>query len=308
MQGPSMRHLTTAITCLLVASCAPKQDVSPAAGPMTSPACRIRAEEPKLLTDLVFASPGGVDLLLDLHLPEGKEAAPLVLFIHGGGWSAGDRKSPGMNWLVDQGYAVACIEYRMGREAPFPAQIHDCKGALRWLRAHQHTYGYDASKVVVAGMSAGGHLAALMGTTGGLQSLEGDTAGHLNQSSCVQGVINYFGPSDFILRSKNQPDKTESPRGPVYKLLGGPVQQNLTLAKLASPVTHIGPDDPPMLILHGSRDRQVLPGQSRHLLERYHAGGLEAQLHIEQDKGHGWGRPTGEERRLVLAFLKKILG
>ncbi|MDX1680144.1 MAG: alpha/beta hydrolase [Akkermansiaceae bacterium] len=261
----------------------------------------------KALTDVVFASPGGVDLLLDLHLPETSTPAPLVVYIHGGGWSSGNRKSHGMSWLNHHGYAVACIEYRMGREAPFPAQIHDCKGALRWLRAHQDTYGYDASKVVVAGMSAGGHLATLMGTTNGDQALEGTTAGHPGQSSRIQGVINYFGPSDFILRSKNQPDKTERRSGPVFQLLGGPVKSNLDPARLASPVTHISEGDPPLLILHGSEDRQVLLNQSQHLLERYQAQGLKAQLHVENGAGHGWIHPTSSERKVVLKFLGEIL-
>ena len=195
--------------------------------------------------DLIFAKPGGVELLLDLHLPVGVENPPLVMFIHGGGWTSGDRKRCDLKWVAQSGYAVASIEYRMSQEARFPAQIHDCKGALRWLRAHQKELGYDASRVVVAGMSAGGHLAALMGSSGGVTELEGTTAGYPDESSAVQGVIDYFGPADFILRAKNQPRNTDQPKGSVYKLLGGPVGANAELARLASPVSHIGPGDPP---------------------------------------------------------------
>ena len=114
------------------------------------------------------------------------------MFIHGGGWKGGARSNSKLNWVAGHGYAVASIEYRFSQEALFPAQILDCKGALRWLRAHQKEYGYDASRVVVAGTSAGGHLAALTGTSGDVEDLEGDTGGNADQSSRVQGVIDYY--------------------------------------------------------------------------------------------------------------------
>ena len=212
-----------------------------------------------------------------------------------------------MLWLVEHGYAVACIEYRMSKEAIFPAQIHDCKGAMRWLRAHEKLYGYDASRVVVAGRSAGGHLATMMGTTSGMTSMEGDTAGFVTYSSRVQGVINYCGPQDFILRSTNHPEKTDSPGGPVFKLLGGPLKENEALGRLASPVTHVGPGDPPVLIIHGGEDKLVLLDQSERLHEVYQANGLDSHLHIEPGKRHGWPKPTPEEEKLVLEFLKRLL-
>jgi acetyl esterase/lipase len=270
-------------------------------------------DEPKtydvrVVKDLVFAKADGVELLLDLHMPEGVEKPPLVMSIHGGAWKTGDRKIFKLAWLVKHGYAVANIEYRMSQEAVFPAQIHDCKGALRWLRAHQKDYGYDASKVVVAGFSAGGYLATLMGSSGGIANLEGTTAGHLDQSSTVQGVIDYFGPVDFIQRSKSQPQITDQPKGIVYQLLGRPVTGNEDFARLASPVTHVGPGDPPILIIHGSVDRQVLPAQSQRLLEVWKAEGLEAQLHIEPGKSHGWSPPMQQEQQLIIEFLAKHLG
>jgi len=150
-----------------------------------------RDHKVEIKRDIVFAQPDGVDLLLNLHLPKGVEQAPLVMFIHGGSWRNGDRNNCKVAWLAEKGYAVASIEYRVSTEALFPAQIHDCKGALRWLRAHSSKYGYDASKVVVSGSSAGGHLAALMGTSGDVDELEGLTGGNLDQSSRVQGIIDY---------------------------------------------------------------------------------------------------------------------
>lgn len=262
----------------------------------------------RVVPDLAFAKVDGVELLLDLHMPEGVEKPALVMFIHGGGWKHGNRKNFELEWLPSLGYAVASIEYRMSNEAVFPAQIHDCKGALRWLRARQEEHGYDAEKVVVAGLSAGGHLATLLGTSAGIDELEGSTAGHPDQSSRVQGVINYFGAMDFIRRAKSQPEMTDDPRGIVYQLLGKPVTGNEDLARLASPVTHAGAGDPPIIIVHGDADRQVLPEQSLLLFELWQAEGLEAELHLIPGKGHGWKPPTPQEKTGVRAFLAKNLG
>lgn len=262
----------------------------------------------KRQNDIKFASPGGVDLLLDLYLPEGVENPPLILFIHGGGWKNGDRKRCRMAWVAKYGYAIASVEYRLSQEAIFPAQIHDCKGALRWLRAHAEDYGYDASKVIVAGTSAGGHLTALMATSGDVAELEGDTAGNAEQSSRVQGAIDYYGPSDFLKRSKEHPAKTEEPSGSVYHLMGGAVQENLELARLASPITHVTEDDPPLLILHGAKDKTVMIGQSEVLEAKYRETGLEARLIVEPNAGHGWKNPSDQERDAVLSFLKRHFG
>ncbi len=259
----------------------------------------------KRMNDILFAKPDGVELLLDLYLPEGIENPPLIMHIHGGGWKNGDRKNCKISWAAEHGYAVASVEYRLSDEALFPAQIEDCKGALRWLRANEKDYGYDASRVVVTGTSAGGHLTALMATSGDVAELEGETGGNLDQSSRVQAAIDYYGPSDFVKRSENQPSKTDDPKGSVYQLLGGPVKENLEAARKASPVTHISEGDPPILIIHGGKDKTVYLDQSEHLEAEYERAGLEAMLHVEPDNGHGWKSPGKEEKRVVLDFLEK---
>ncbi|MDF1824631.1 MAG: serine hydrolase [Verrucomicrobiales bacterium] len=256
---------------------------------------------------ILFAKPGGVKLFLDLYLPEKVERPPLVMFIHGGGWRNGSRAKCRLSWLVEHGYAVASIEYRLSQEAVFPAQIHDCKGALRWLRANAETYGYDASTVVVSGTSAGGHLAALMGTSGGVAGLEGRTGGNLGQSSLVQGVIDYYGPSDFVMRSGNQPAKTDVPEGSVFQLIGGAVKENLEAARAASPATYIGEGDPPLLIFHGDRDTTVYLDQSELFEERYRSAGLEVDLEVVEGAKHGW-KDYPAEKPLVLEFIEGICG
>ncbi len=282
------------VSLLLVAT-----DVGPCPGDDATKPLKV-----KVYADIEFADVDGVKLLLNLHMPIGVEKPHLVMYIHGGAWLGGDRNNCGLCWVAKHGYAVASVEYRMSYEAIYPAQIHDCKGALRWLRANQNTYGYDATRVVVAGASAGGQLAALMGTTGGVESLEGTTAGNADQSTLVQGVIDYFGATDFIMRSKNQPAKTEDPSGSVYKLFGGSVSDNVGLARSASASAFVDPSDPPILILHGDKDPVVQLTQSARLKVVYEQNKLDAMLHIETGKGHGWKR-TELESEKVLQFLAK---
>lgn len=258
--------------------------------------------------DITYAVVDGFELKLDLSLPGGAKNPPLVVYIHGGSWRAGSRKGCPINWLVDEGYAVASISYRLSDRATFPAQIVDCKGALRFLRANAAKYGYSVAKVGVAGSSAGGHLAVLLGTSGGLKELEGDVGGNLDQSSRVDAIVDYYGPTDFPLRSKTHPARSEDPKSGTAEMLGGPVSKNLEIAKLASGVTHVSGDDPPLLILHGDKDKTVLMDQSESLRDAYRRAGLEEKLIVVPGGGHG-GAPfnNDDNRRAVLEFLDKHL-
>lgn len=258
--------------------------------------------------DVVFASPDGHDLKLDLFLPDGVENPPLVVFIHGGGWKNGSYKRCLTPWLPDEGFALASISYRLSDVATFPAQIHDCKAAIRWLRARADEYGYDAKNIGVTGTSAGGYNVLMLGVTSGVEELEGTVGEHLDQSSAVQAVVDYYGPSDFVSRAKFQPHKTDQPEGGVYGLLGGPVLENLDLAKFASPITHITADDPPLMILHGEKDKTVLVRQGQIMADAYQSAGLEVTLKILPNAGHG-GKSffSGENRTAVVKFLKDRL-
>lgn len=168
--------------------------------------------------DIEFAAPDQHSLKLNLFLPTDGSNPPLVLYIHGGSWRTGDRKECPVKWLAEHGYAVASIDYRLSQQATFPAQIHDCKGAVRWLRANASSYGYSSEKIAVVGSSAGGHLAVLLGLTAGVESLEGSVGGNAERSSAVQAIVDYYGPTDFLLRAKTQPENTDAPKGNVYQL------------------------------------------------------------------------------------------
>lgn len=256
------------------------------------------------VVDVEYAAPGGHSLKIDFHFPATPANSPLILYIHGGSWRTGDRKGCPVKWLAEHGYAVASIDYRLSQQATFPAQIHDCKGAVRWLRANASNYGFSAEKIAVVGSSAGGHLAVLLGTSAGVAELEGDVGGNAEQSSAVQAVVDYYGPTDFVMRAKTQPENTDAPKGNVYQLLGAAVGKNVELAKLASGVTHVGAGDPPLLIIQGLMDKKVEPSQSVRLFQAYRTSKLPVQIQFVEDGAHGGDIfYTGPCRDRVVHFL-----
>jgi CubicO group peptidase (beta-lactamase class C family)/acetyl esterase/lipase len=265
------------------------------------------AETVRITKDVEFALVDGHSLKLDLYLPQAKQP-PLAVWIHGGGWRAGSKERCYVQWLTEHGYAVASISYRLTDQATFPAQLHDCKAAVRWLRANAETYGYRGDRVAVAGSSAGGHLAALLGTTAGVPELEGTVGGNLDYSSRVDAIVDYYGPTDFIQRTKTQPHKTIDKGAPVRLLLGGPANERVELARQASPAFHVTADDPPLLIFHGSNDNTVLIGQSERMVDVYTAAKLPVTLHVLEDSAHG-GKEfyAGENRQRLVQFLDRHL-
>lgn len=275
------------------------------------PAHPARAEdaEPRTLTNLVYAKVGERELKLDLYLPAAAATKPpLLIWVHGGGWRRGSKQNCQLRWLVPEGYAVASVEYRLTDTAIFPAQIHDVKGALRWLRANADRLGVDATRVGIGGSSAGGHLAALMGTSGGVEALEGDVGGHLDQSSRVQAVYDQFGPAELLTMQRG-PDGAPVPftaRGAVGALVGG----DAALAQLASPVTHVTPDDAPFLIAHGDRDRLVPLAQSETLRDRLAAVKLPVKLMVREGAGHGGRAFSAPDLRAAIRtfFAKHVMG
>lgn len=266
----------------------------------------VKAESPTIRKDIEFANVDGHSLKLDLYLPSEAKQPPLVVWIHGGGWKAGSKSNCPVSWLTDDGYAVASISYRLTDKAIFPAQIHDCKASIRWLRANAEKYGYGTAKIAVSGSSAGGHLAALVGTSGDVKELEGTVGGNLDRSSRVGAVVDFYGATDFVLRSKTQPHRANEEGSVVYRLLGGGADKKVELAKQASAAFHVTKDDPPFLVFHGGNDKTVLIDQSERINEVYTKAGLPIALHVLKGSGHG-GKEfyAGERRGLIRAFLAK---
>lgn len=172
---------------------------------------------------------------LDLYLPEKAEGPlPVIVCVHGGAWLGGSKDNcPAIRFAL-KGYAVASINYRLSHQAVFPAQIEDCKVAIRWLRANATKYKLDPEHIGVWGASAGGHLVALLGTTGDVKELEGK-GGNLDQSSRVQAVVDWFGPTDFTRMGGTH----DNPKSPESLLIGGAIQENKDKAAKANPITYV---------------------------------------------------------------------
>jgi acetyl esterase/lipase len=264
----------------------------------------------EVLRDVEYAKVGETSLKLDLYLPKRGEGEPkpgLIVWIHGGGWAGGNKSGNPMAWLTGHGYAMASIAYRFSDVAKFPAQVHDCKGAIRWLRANADKHGFDATRIGVSGASAGGHLAALLGTSGDVKELEGDVGGNLDHSSRVQAVVDYCGPTDFELFAQTA-DWINRPNSLVANLLGGVVAEQTQQARAASPAHHVGEGDAPLFAIHGDRDPLVPVTQAVRLHERYQAAGLKSSLDVIPGVGHVGAEFWDARRRgLIERFFEESL-
>ena len=259
--------------------------------------------------DLVYKRVNGTVLALDLYRPEEVSGPlPVIIWIHGGSWLNGRKEQCPAVRIVDEGYAVASIDYRLTKVAPFPAQIEDCKAAVRWLRANAAKYNLDPNRIGVWGFSAGGHLAALLGTSGGVPELEGG-GDNLNVSSRVQAVLAVAAPIDFLRLyhdlSAAPTEKTPKLLAEIRMLMGGPIEEHKTTAIQASPLQYVSKDDPPFLIIHGEEDRTVPVSQCQLLAEALKHAGVETTLEIANGRGHGVGGPAFDS--LIKSFFYKHL-
>ncbi|MGD9704673.1 MAG: alpha/beta hydrolase fold domain-containing protein [Acidimicrobiia bacterium] len=263
---------------------------------------------------------------LDLYLPPDAEPPlPLLVFIHGGAWMAGDKRNEYaagvVPLFVGEGYAVASVNYRLSDEAVFPAQLLDVKAAIRWLRANAPTYGIDPNRIAAAGESAGAHLAALLGTTTGVPNYDDPGLGNAGVSSAVSAVVDWYGPVDLIaadaqlaanpacagaLRPADEPDPAST------QLLGAPPADVPELAAAANPITYLIPDRvvPPFLIEHGDVDCVVPYQGSVALHEEIEAlfGPGRSQLVIVPGSGHYTAFDAAGQVATVLAFLAATIG
>ena len=263
----------------------------------------------KVFRNLEYVPGGHRRPMLDLYLPARTNGSlPLIIWIHGGAWWGGSKDDCPATPFVSQGYAVASVNYRLSQHAIFPAQIEDCKAAVRWLRAHAEDYHLDPDRFGAWGASAGGHLAALLGTTGDIE--EFDRGPNPGFSSRVQAVVDFFGPTDLLRmnaqagpKSRLNHDAADSPES---RLMGGPLQERQALAAKASPIVYVTRDDPPMLLVHGDADPFVPYQQSEALYQALRRGGVDATLHLVKGAGHGTGFGR-TENRLVEEFFEQHL-
>lgn len=262
--------------------------------------------------DIEYAKVGDKSLKLDVYAPQKSDKPlPLIVWIHGGAWRAGDKKQCPALRFTRAGFVVASVNYRLSQEAIYPAQIHDCKGAIRWLRANAKKYHIDPDKVAVWGSSAGGHLVALLGTSGDVREMEGDVGGNLTFSSRVQLVCDFFGPTDFLQMDAHALPgarlKHDPATSPESLLVGGAIQKNKDKVKKANPITYVSKDDPPFLILHGDKDPLVPHHQSEILTEALKKAGVKVTFKTVKGAGHGLGgrKEVDEEVNAFFATLKE---
>ena len=256
--------------------------------------------------DVEYGRAGDRALKLDLVLPKqpSEKPRPVIVFIHGGGWRGGD-KSQGVagvaRFAASGQYVGVSVGYRLSKEAIWPAPIHDCKAAIRFLKANAKKYNLDPERIGVWGISAGGHLVSLLGTSGGVKELEGD-CGSPEQSSRVACVVDFCGPSDFPAIGKLTGGEAPSA---VSQLLGGPIAEKQEAAKAASPITYVTKDDPPFLIVHGTKDAIVPLDQAESFYAALKKAGVDATLVKIEGGGHGIGGVEVAKR--VQAFFDKHL-
>ncbi|MES2593787.1 MAG: alpha/beta hydrolase fold domain-containing protein [Verrucomicrobiota bacterium] len=277
-----------------------RQDKASKGGPQPRPV----PEGIEALRDLAYAGTDNPRQKLDLYLPKarkGDKPLPVIVFIHGGGWKAGD-KSSGLNNVarfVQSGeYAGVSVGYRLTDEAKWPAQIHDCKAAIRWIKANAKEHNLDASKIGVWGTSAGGHLVSHLGTSGDVKELEGTLGKHLDQNSSVTCVVNFFGPEDFLtmIRQPSTVDRTKGKDYPEALLLGGAVPDREAVAKEASPVTHASKGDAAFFTAHGTKDPLVPYAQGEEIHATLQKAGVPSLLQEMTNGGHGFRSPILDQR------------
>jgi len=284
------------------------------------------------LADVVYSVPAGFrPLILDLYLPKGAGTNdaryPLVVMIHGGGWVGGHTRHSGAfsNWpaalaaIANEGFVVASVEYRLAGEAPFPAAFDDVRNAIRWVRAHADQYGVDKSKALAMGGSAGGQLAALVGTACGDEAYT-DAASDEEpaESACVQGVVTWYGVFDFgAIVPVDGDEENRSVAGPPGQYLGcGPTSCDRNVVRAASAISFVDPSDPPFLMIHGIDDPVVSVNQSRAMQARLEKAGVDSTLIEIPGVKHSFISEDAEttinaSRKAFdasVAFIKRVLG
>jgi acetyl esterase/lipase len=262
------------------------------------------AQEPRVERDIVYGTPGGHQLLMDIYRPGGPGPHPAVVLVHGGGWLGGSKAGHAGTgaMLARNGYAACAINYRLAPDFPYPAAFDDCQRAVRWVRAHAGDFNIHPKRVGAMGDSAGGHLVALIGVRGARDNSDRELSRFRSRPDAVVG---YYGAYELVRMWR-----IEMAHRPLTAWLGGPPEGHEKVYKETSPASMVTRDAPPFLILHGDQDK-VNPEEQSHLLhDALRKKSVESTLLILKGVGHGWApeSPQGREAEAaVLAFLGKHL-
>ncbi len=266
--------------------------------------------------DITYAEVDGRRLLLDVYARDPRPArpGPVVVWVHGGGWRSGSKDSVNRSLpILEHGYGLVSVGYRLSGEALFPAAIADVKAAVRWVRANAARYGFDGARVGAWGSSAGGHLAALLGTAHEVAEWDRLHEENAGVSSRPDAVCNWFGPTDF-LRMNDFPSRIDhdAADSPESRFIGGPIQEHPAKVQRANPVSYITPDDPPMLHMHGEQDQSVPYNQSELLHVALQAGSVDTTLYKVRNADHGFRAMQGDTPQSLLArvvtFFERTIG
>ncbi len=277
----------------------------------------------RVVSNIVYSQTPQGDLLLDLYLPaeDGAEAGsdpmPVVLFFFGGAFEMGNKHQVGLydiHTLPLDGFAVVSIDYRLSDKAIFPAQLEDAQNALRWIHAHAGQYNLNANKIGVWGMSAGGMLAALIGTGSELSLEDGKLAAQSAYTVVrVQAVVDYYGPSDFLQGDEHAVEGVDLNWAAAdswpSRFIGGAIADHPEQVAATNPVSYVSADDPPFLIVHGDQDSIVPLHQSELLYTALQQAGVAAELYVVKDGDHARGGEFGtpELHRKTVEFMQQHL-
>jgi len=255
-------------------------------------------ENIRLTADIPYAATDNPRQMLDLLLPRepGQEPLPVIVFIHGGAWRGGSKEGGRSNVaraVASGNYAGVSINYRLSGESKWPTQIHDCQAAIRWIKSNAEKYNLNPDRIGIWGSSAGGHLVAMLGTSAGVTALDGRLGRTPDLSCAVTCVVDFFGPTDFTTMDRDAIEGSvmqhSAPDSPESLLMGYQVTTNPEGVATASPITYISKDDPPFLIVHGTRDPVVPYAQSVTFHKALQTAGVSSTLLTVSDGGHGQG-------------------
>ncbi|KPM46768.1 esterase [Jiulongibacter sediminis] len=278
-------------------------------------------ESSKAWIDLDYVGDNHIGHKLDIFLPkEGKGPFPVIVTVYGSAWFSNSSKSQCFlndfgQTLLRNGYAVVSVNHRSSRDAIWPAQIHDIKAAIRYIRANADQFSLDTRFLGISGYSSGGHLSTMAGVTSGLEefvlggleiSLDNKIGKHPEMDSSVDAVVDWFGPTDFLIMdscgSSFSHDGADSPES---TLVGGPIQENKAKVALANPISYVKKENPPMLIFHGTADPLVPHCESEKLYEAQQKAGAVSRLVIVPEGGHGPGVMIEKYYDEMVAFFNQ---